>query len=126
MVTAKQKAWRARFAEMVRSGKFTKRKKVRVISMVRRKKYGFKRRGDGMGSLIKGAIGGIVGGFASQYVPIDVPMKKELSSATGGYLLGKGLKGAIAGVVADKLVSPMLANVLATKTSATTPSQVYY
>ena len=105
MATAKQRAWRAKFARLYGGGR--KKRSQRSAAPVKRSRRmaryrGFRRRsrsrGSGMNGLIKGAL---MGGLASFIAPkLGINFNPLVLGAAGGYLLGgKSINGALGGVV---------------------------
>ena len=104
MTTAKQRAWRAKFAAMYGGKKKTSRKtRVRGVKMAR--KRSFKRSSGGLGSLLSGKgkigamlgmgiigsiAGGYIGGMIAEKILPSVPLAKVAGGFIGGGALGAG------------------------------------
>jgi len=111
MATAKQKAWRAKFARLYGGGRKKARRSYvgrvvrhyrrKVSSMARRGRRSY-RRGGGTNSLIKGAVIGFV---ASMVAPKILPnVDPKLVGAGAAYLMTKNVMAAGAGYVAPMLL----------------------
>jgi hypothetical protein len=125
MATAKQRAWRAKFARMYGGGrKKASRTTKRGGSMARRKK-GRGRSKGGMGGLLstRNLIGTLGGAYAAPMVGID----PKIGAAAGSYLYGKqGVMGAAVGYVMAPMVLSMIPGIPGLGASKSSSSQVFY
>jgi hypothetical protein len=128
MASAKQKAWREKFARMAKSGKWRKGKRrvsirkrassayKKVYSMAR-KRY---RRQSGMGGIggltaQKNLIGTVGGALVAQKMGFD----PRIGAAAGSYFYGKkGIVGAGVGYVAAPYIASMLGGMLGGNTNS--------
>lgn len=124
MVTAKQKAARAKFAYVMKHGGFRKRKRAdkitrayhrafspggyktrhkKVYSMGRKKKYGKRSGGFGVGKVLstKNVLYTLAGAYIA---PKVLGVDSRIGAAAGSYLGGGGIAGAAAGY----FVAPMV------------------
>lgn len=120
MVSAKQRAARAKFARIMRSGGFRKRKSsrrkvhksgIRTMTMARRgrsrrirRSFG-RARGSlgGVKSTLAPFVAGIGGGMLAKEVSMRVfPQASPIASIAGGWLFG-GTKGVIGSVAYDAI-----------------------
>ena len=105
MTTAKQRAWRAKFAQMYGGKKRSRSKRARVRTMVRRKGYRRSKGGSKIfglstkGLLSLGVLGAVAGAMFSDQIgamiPVNVPFKNYgVAFAIGGPagLAGKVVK----------------------------------
>ena len=104
MATAKQRAWRAKFARLYGGGRKRARSKMSGGGSMARRGRGRKRGFGGGGMMTSGPIKGfkvgrgIVGalltgaiaGYAVQYLPINVPYKNLLAGFAVGGIAGAG------------------------------------
>lgn len=103
MATAKQRAWRAKFARIY-GGKSKKRSRKRGGNMVRYRKRMGRRRGFGsIGSFAIPILAGAAAPMVTSRLGVSLPMRAE--SAGAGYLTNRSLKGAILGWVGGQFLS---------------------
>jgi hypothetical protein len=118
MATAKQRAWRAKFASMYGGGRKKARKKTTGGKMARKRSRG--RSKGGFGGIL--STNNLLGTLGGAYVAPMVGMSPAIGAAAGSYLIGKkGLMGAAVGYFA----APMVLNMITNK-GATVSSSVLY
>lgn len=113
MATAKQRAWRAKFASMYGGKKRSKRSSRKGGTMAKRK-YSRRRRGGGFGGFSTGRLLTVknaaftVGGAT---LAPRFGMDAKIGGAVGGYL-GAGLMGAVVGYFIAEPASNALSGVM--------------
>jgi len=123
MTTAKQKAWRAKFAAMYGKGKLSKvksRSSNKVKTMAKHRRRGGSRKGflgGGIMSIIGPAVAGYLGSSVSPSIPVinNLPYSNVIAGGAAGYLIGKK-KGALIGA-ATALLAPSIMGTVSSATS---------
>lgn len=123
MATAKQKAWREKFARMYGGGrKKASRKTKRGGVMARRRGRRSGRGGSSMGGLLsqKNIIGTLGGAYIAPMAGLD----PKIGAAAGSFLYGKkGIMGAAVGYFVAPMVLSMIPQLGGTKVSG---AQIFY
>jgi hypothetical protein len=122
MTTAKQRAWRAKFAAMYGKGKLSKVKSHSsrgLRTMARHKRRGSRKGflGGGIMSLAAPIIAGYLGSSISPSLPVvnTLPYSNVIAGGIAGYLVGKK-KGAMIGA-ATAFLAPQLMGAVSSGTS---------
>lgn len=122
MATAKQRAWREKFARMYGGGRKKARKQTKRGGSMARRKRGRGRSKGGMGGLLstKNLIGTLGGAYVAPMVGID----PKIGAAAGSFLYGKqGVMGAAAGYFVAPMVLAMIPGLSGGKAGS---SQLFY
>jgi len=123
MATAKQRAWRAKFARMYGGGRKKAKRRSGGGKMARR---GRGRRSNGGGMGMSGILSSknIIGTLGGAYVAPMIGVSPQIGAAAGSYMIGKkGLVGAAVGYFAAPIVLGMIGGLGSNKASS---SQVLY
>lgn len=125
MATAKQRAWRAKFAQLYgnkRKGRITAKRGVKMA----------RRRGKGRSSGGFGRMGGllstknIAGTLGGAYIAPMVGLSPSIGGAVGSYLIGKkGIMGAAVGYFVAPRVLTAVSGMTCGKTAGTSGTVFY-
>jgi hypothetical protein len=131
MATAKQRAWRVKFARLYgnkggvsRKARKTRRVKQRGVRMARRR-FGRKRSG-GMGGIMKPLLVGTVIGMFGDSIPIVGGIEPMATGAVGGFMMKKSLMGAGAGAAGGYIGSRYLKGMMGDLGSKAGSGTIYY
>ena len=86
--------------------------RARAVYRVARKSY---RRSGGIGSILKPALIGVLGGMVAPSIPVvnGLPYNRAISGAGLSYLLGsKGTKNMLVAAAAGQFLTPMVAGMM--------------
>lgn len=111
MATAKQRAWREKFARLYGGGKKKARKKNSGGRMAK-KKHGRRRGMGGIKSLLMPLAIGVVAGAFSDRIPGLNSLPPVVSGAAGGYIAKRNFTGAMVGAAGAYFLSAPLKNMI--------------
>jgi hypothetical protein len=130
MATAKQRAWRAKFAQLY--GNKGKKRKMRRASagdkMARRgRKFGRKRSGmGGMGGIVKPFLVGAALGVFGNAIPIVGGIEPMATGAAAGFLVKRNIAGAGAGAAGGYIGSRYLKGMMGMGGTTSTSGTIFY